>query len=261
MIRPIRNLAFLALCMTLASVAFGKGLDAVKKAGKLRVAIDATYPPMEFEGDDGKPAGFDVEFAKLVAKELGVEAEFVVMSWDGILVGLQSGRYDTIISSMNITPERKLQANFVPYLSMSQVYVTKAGKEVTKKEDLAGRTIAVQADTTSHQAVEKMQKDGTKIKRVKAFKGATDAFAALKANQADVIVIDEPVGRYYALRDKSMVVSGQVIAPEPVGIALHKKKTDLASAIDKAVSNLKAKGALKELSIKWFGAELGSATK
>ena len=68
---------------------FGLDLDAVKKAGKLRVAVDTTYPPMEFEAIDGKIIGLDIDLARELAKVLKVEAEFIVMPWDGILAGLQ----------------------------------------------------------------------------------------------------------------------------------------------------------------------------
>ena len=84
------------------------GLARVRSAGVLRVAIDATYPPMEFL-ENGQPVGFDVDLSRELARKLGVTAEFIVMDWDGILAGLTSGRYDIIVSSMNITPERRQQ--------------------------------------------------------------------------------------------------------------------------------------------------------
>lgn len=102
-----------------------KGLERVKKAGKLRFAVDVTYPPMEFEGTNGESIGYDVDFAKELAKRLGVEAEPVVMKWDGILAGLTSGRYDVIISSMTITDERKQEVDFVEYAQVGQVFVSK----------------------------------------------------------------------------------------------------------------------------------------
>ncbi len=213
---------WLALGGLFASTAFGaapSALERVKKAGKLVVAIDATYPPMESEGQDGKPAGFDIDFAKEVSKRLGVTAEFVVMNWDGILAGLASKRYDVIISSMNITDERKKQVDFVEYVKMSQLFISKKGTIVSNEKDLAGKVVAVQADTTSMEFLENKKKGGVAIKEIKAFKLATDAFAAVKANQADVLVTDEPVGKYYAKQDgATFQVTGRAMAPEPVGV-------------------------------------------
>ncbi len=237
--------------------AFGADLDAVKKAGKLKVAVDTTYPPMEFESVDGKIIGLDVDLARELAKVLGVQAEFVVMPWDGILAGLQSNRYDVIMSSMNITPERSAQVNFVPYLTMGQVFVVKTnGKTVLTDKDLAGRTVAVQVDTTSFSAVEAIQKSGVKIKEIKTFPGATETFSALKANQADVIVTDEAVGRYYAGLDaKTFKVSGNAIKPEPIGIAVKKTDAKLFKALEEALKTIKANGAYSKVYKQWLKTE------
>jgi polar amino acid transport system substrate-binding protein len=101
-------------------------LDRVKKAGKLTIGMDTTYPPMEFV-ENGKTVGFDKEFADALAAKLGVTAEAQTVDWNGIITGLKSKRYDVIISSMNITDERKKEVNFVEYARMSQVFVTKKG--------------------------------------------------------------------------------------------------------------------------------------
>ena len=232
-------------------------LERVKKAGKLVVAIDPTYPPMEFEGTGQKVDGFDVDFINEVAQRLGVKVEFKVMNWDGILAGLKSRRYDLIISSMNVTPDRAKEADFVEYFKMSQVFVTKKGQLIKKKEDLVGKVLAVQADTTSHTWAEKEQKAGLKVKEVKAYKLATDAFAAVKAGHAEVTVMDEPVGRYYAKQDpQTFEVTGEAIAAEPVGIAFHKDDKDLTDAVAKAVGEIRTDGTYKKLSTKWFGTEL-----
>ena len=235
-------------------------LERVQKEGKLLVAIDATYPPMESEGDDGKPVGFDIDFANEVAKRLGVKADFVVMNWDGILAGLSSGRYDAIISTMNVTPEREKAADFVEYVRMSQVFVSKkGGVQATSEKDLTGKVVAVQADTTSYDYVEKAKKAGVALKEMKAFKLATDAFAALRAGQADLIVIDEPVARYYVKRDPGFfVITGRALAPEPVGVATKKGDNALHGAMVKAISGMKQDGTLKRLQDKWFGGELGA---
>ncbi len=233
--------------------------ERIAKAGVLRVAVDATYPPMEFEGPDGKPTGFDVDLATALARRLDVRAELVVMNWDGILAGLSSQRYDVILSSMNVTPERKQVADFVEYLQMAQVFVTKPGGKVGSTAELAGRSVAVQADTTSHSAVQKAQAEGVRIKQIRAFPLATQAFQALKAGQAEVIVIDEPVARYYAKQDPaSFTVTGQALTPEPVGIAIRKSDPDLVRALTEAVAAVKADGTFEQLSRQWFGTVLGA---
>lgn len=246
------------LCLSLfTNFSFARSLNEIQKDKKLKIAVDTTYPPMEFESIDGKIIGLDVDLAREIARLLKVDAEFVVMPWDGILAGLAGNRYDMIMSSMNITPERSAQVSFVPYLNMGQVFITKNGTNKVKSEkDLAGRIVAVQADTTSYTAVEGYQKAGIKIKEVKAFKGATDAFSAVKSNQADVILIDEAVGLYYAGLDaKTFSVSGQALKPEPIGIAIRKSDKDLLAAITNAVKSMKDSGSFAKIYKNWLKAE------
>ncbi len=244
-------------CMFFSLNIQADNFDAVKKSGKLKVAVDTTYPPMEFESVDGKITGLDVDLAKALAKELGVEAEFVVMPWDGILAGLQSNRYDIIMSSMNVTPDRQKQVDFVEYVKMGQVFVVKkTAKPVKSEAELAGLVVAVQADTTSFEAVEGFKKSGIAIKDVKAFKGATEAFQALKAGQADAIVIDEAVGFYYAgLDSKTFLVSGNALKPEPIGIAVKKTDKKLHTELTKALAAIKKNGSFKRIYKEWLKTE------
>lgn len=228
----------------------------IRDAGVLRVAIDATYPPMEFL-QEGQPVGFDVDLARALAGRLGVEAEFIVMDWDGILAGLTSGRYDVIISSMNITPERRQQVDFVEYARMSQVFVCRRGVTVRTQEELAGRVVAVQVNTTSHRWLEKLQRQGIHPKDIKPFPGMVEAFAALKSQQAEVLVTDEAVGRYFALRDDTFTVTGQAMEPEPIGIAIDKRNPELTAALSAALEEVRRDGELRRISEHWFGGELG----
>ncbi len=246
------SLTTLCLLMPLSLMADTQGLNL--KNNKLRIAVDTTYPPMEFESDDGKIIGMDVDLAREIAKILKVDVEFIVMPWDGVLAGLAGNRYDIIMSSMNITPERSLQVNFVPYFSMGQVFVVKkSGKPVKNEKDLAGRVIAVQADTTSFNALEGFKKSGIPIKEIKAFKGATETFSALAANQVDSIITDEAVGLYYAgLDPKTFVISGEAMKPEPIGIAVKKTDTQLLQALIAAVKTIKSNGTYARIYKQWL---------
>lgn len=221
----------------------------------LKVAVDTTYPPMEFEARNGDIIGLDVDLARALAQKLKMKAEFVVMPWDGILAGLTSNRYDIIMSSMTITEDRKKVVDFVFYLEMGQVFVIRKGEKAVKKDsDLAGKVIAVQVDTTSAEAVDAFRKKGIAIKDVKGFKGATETFGALKARQADVIVIDGPVARYYSSMDsKNFEVSGQAIKPEPIGIAVRKDNKKLSTDLELALNQIKKDGTYSAIYKKWLG--------
>lgn len=228
-------------------------LDRVKKAGKLMVAVDTTYPPMEYvEGD--KTVGYDVDLANELGKKMGVKVEFVKVDWNGIITGLVSKRYDVIMSSMNITEERLKEVNFVEYARMSQVFVAKKGVSIKTEADLAGKTVLVQDGTTSHDYAKTVKS----VKEIISYGGATEAFQALKNGKGEVVIIDEPVGLYYAAKDAAtFAITGRAMEPEPVGIAIRKEDKDLAAALEKALADAKADGSYKKIAQTWFGGELG----
>ncbi len=229
-------------------------LDRVKKAGKLVFATDDTYPPMEFHDEKtNELVGFDIDLAREVAKVIGVQAAFEPTKWDGLIPGLKGKKYDAIISSMNVTDERKKEVAFADYVKLDQVFVVRAGgKAITKMEQLAGLTVAVQTDTTSMEMAEKVK--GAKVVKFDSF---NDTFVELRNKKADVVVVDEPVGKYYAVRDpKTFMVSGEAAERMPVGIALRKEDKELHEAITKAIAELKKSGKFKEISMKWFGDDL-----
>lgn len=259
----MKKRSLLLAVSSLVLVSLLAACSGTKSISKLVVAVDATYPPMEFVDEkDGKTlVGFDVDLAKALAKEMGVEVEIKNVDWNAIIPGLQAKQYDVIMSSMNITPEREKEVNFIEYVRMSQVFVSpKAGPAIAKDTELSGKTVAVQAGTTSDDYMQDLM--ATKVKDVKkltTFPGATDAFMALKAKQADVIVVDEPVGLYYVAKDAaSYAITGRAIDPEPVGIALRKDDTALKAALEKALATVKSNGKFKEINTTWFGnVELG----
>jgi His/Glu/Gln/Arg/opine family amino acid ABC transporter permease subunit len=211
---------------------------------------------MEFE-ERGQPVGFDIDFADGLARRLGARAEFVVMDWAGIVAGLRSGRYDVIISSMSITPERSAQVDFVPYASLSQVFVCRRGTPVRHERDLAGKAVAVQVNTTSHAWLGGLEGRGVAVGAVKALPLATDVFTALHTGQADVVVVDEPVGRYYARRQPALAVTGVATDAEPIGVALRQQDRALLSAVAAAVRSMREDGTLRRLEERWFGEALG----
>ena len=92
-------------------------LDAVLERGVLRVGFDAGYQPFEMTNKQGQYIGFDVDLAKMVAKEMGVKVEFVNTAWDGIIPALLTNKFDVIMGGMTVTPQRNLRVNFAdPYI-------------------------------------------------------------------------------------------------------------------------------------------------
>ncbi len=232
-------------------------LDRVKAAGKLVIAIDNSYPPMEFL-KDGQLVGFDRDVAEEVAARLGVKAEFRIVHWDWpeVPLGLNERRCDMVISSWTITPQRKQEAAFVEYLRTGQVFACKRGTVVAKEQDLAGKRVAVGSDTVQHKFVKSLQDQGITPKEIIVIKGADDPVTYLKKGLAEVTIVDEPVGRYHARQDADIVVTGSIghaMNPDPLGMVFRQQDLQLQEAVTGAVQAMNDDRTFGRILEKWFG--------
>lgn len=173
----------------------------VEDMTKLTIGVDDTYPPMEYRNEDMELVGFDIDFAKALGEELGIEVEFIPTAWDGIFAGLMSNKYDVIISSVSMTPERLQGFEFSnPYLANGQVIVVKEGDDsINSVEDLAGKKVGVQFQTTADIAASK-QKETIDFELTQ-YDDIIQTFSDLKIGRLDAIVVDYAVAIEYT-KDK-----------------------------------------------------------
>lgn len=231
--------------------------------GKLKIGMEIGYPPMEYYAADGKtPAGFDVELGKTVASKLGLEAEFVDTAWDGIFAGLDTKKYDCIMAAATITPERLESMEFSkPYVGNGQTIVVNAssGFKPASPADLAGKTVAYQAETTSDLFMEKLSRNGLEFAPAE-FDKVINAFDELKFGRCDAVVCDALVFSSYA-DDPAYLSTWVGNADEYFGVAIRKGNTALLEKIDGAIDELIADGTMKNLYLKVFGADLTDTLK
>ena len=118
-------------------------LAQIQESGKLKVGVEGTYPPYTYHDDNGELTGFDVEVAKAIADKLGVEADFTESDWDSLLAGIDSGRLDTVINAVSITPEREEKYDFAgPYFYITQqIVVAKDNDDIVDMASLDGKTL------------------------------------------------------------------------------------------------------------------------
>lgn len=254
---------FMALIMTISLGACGKknAVDdtygdadtATPSKTVITIGVDDSYPPMEFRDENNKLVGFDIDFGTALAEEMGVEFEYVPTAWDGIFVGLTSDKYDCIISSVSLTPERLESYEFTnPYLSNGQVIVVTPGDEsIQKPEDLAGKKVGVQIETTADIAAEKQNAltpfDLTKYDTI------METFEDLNAGRLECVVVDYAVAIDYATKspDKYVITSAQ-LTNEPIAICIKKGNTELKDQMNAAIKKLQENGKMKEISVTWF---------
>ena len=235
---------------------YDDSLARVLAAGKLRVATDPNYPPMEFWRND-ELVGFDIDLARDLARRIGVEAEFIPIDWkwDRYVTGLRDGEFDIVISTANITDERKQDVDFLEYLQTPLVFLCRKNSTVLTVNDLAGKAIAVKADTTAQKLVEELQSSGIVLQRVVLGDGTADTLQALRDGRAEVVLVDEPVARYYARADPTLTVMGTInhpMDPDPVGIAFRKRDRELQAALANALAAMKHDGKHKKLLKEWL---------
>jgi polar amino acid transport system substrate-binding protein len=231
---------------------------AKKETGRIIVGCDAAFPPFEYlDEETGALVGFDLDLMRAIGAELGMEVEIKNVSWDGIIPGLLSGNYNVIASGMTITDERKEVVNFSdPYINAGLVIVTRAGDDGIKGEqDLAGKRVAVQINSTGDLAATEMQQEkGIKIAEIKRFNHATDPFLELKNGAADAVVMDFPVaGAQMQASPGLYKIVGEPFTTEEYGFALRKSDTELLAKINQALVTLKANGTYDQIYRKYFG--------
>jgi len=227
-------------------------LDSVKKAGKLVIGLEDSYPPMEFRNAKNELMGFDIELGDEVAKKLGVKAEYVNTDFNGIILALNASKFDMILSGMSITDKRKEAIDFSePYVMGGQVIAIKKGNAaITKAEDLKGKVVACQLGSIGDNVASAMKE----LKDVKKYDKITEAFQELSAGRVDAVIMDAQVGGYYTTQKPGEYeVLNKVISEEPMGMGFKKSDKELKAAVDKAIDELKKDGTLSKLSVKWFG--------
>nr|WP_314566795.1 cystine ABC transporter substrate-binding protein [uncultured Pseudomonas sp.] len=235
----------------------GEQLDNIKKAGVINVGLEGTYPPFSFVGEDGKLAGFEVEFSEALAKELGVKVKLQATKWDGILAALESKRLDAVINQVTISEERKKKYDFSePYtVSGIQALVLKKNEDklnIKSAADLAGKKVGVGLGTNYEEWV----KANVKGADIRTYEDDPTKFQDLRIGRIDAILIDRLAALEYAKKAPDTAAAGDAFSRQESGVALRKGEPELLAAVNKAIEKLRADGTLKKLSEKYFNADV-----
>jgi polar amino acid transport system substrate-binding protein len=231
---------------------------AVKSKGTLTVAADATYAPNEFIGSDGHTVqGMDADLAKALAQTMGLKAKVVNATFDSIIPGLASHKYDLGMSSFTDTKEREKTVDFVTYFSAGTSFYEKAqgGPPITDLSSLCGVTVAVEKGTTqqadSTAQSKKCTSAGKKPVKVLTFTDQNGANLAITSGRAQVGMADSPVADYQVKKSSGQFkVVGKPYGTAPYGIALP-KDLKLNHAVLDAMKVLISNGQYKAILTKW----------
>jgi polar amino acid transport system substrate-binding protein len=233
--------------------------DAIKSDGKVLIGTDASYAPNEFLDTDGKTViGWDVDLFNAVAAKLGLKTEWQSATFDAIIPGVQSGKYEMGISSFTINDERKQQVNMVSYFSAGTQWGTKKGNPTGIQPDNAcGKKVAVQTNTV--QDTEDLPKRdeactgaGNPAITVDRYQRQDQATAAVVSGKDDAMLADSPVLAYAVKQTNGQLeLLGDIYDAAPYGYVIEKDQTEFAQAVADAVQALITDGTYKTILDKW----------
>ncbi len=239
------------------AIAMMAGSVQAREWNEIRIAFDVPYEPFEYKTPDGELTGFEVELAEAVCAELRAECEFVIQAWDGMIPGLLARKFDAIMSSMSITPERAEHVLFSePYYNTPGGWFARDDfdVDVTDMEAMQDKTVGVQRGTTMDTYVTNEMSDVVTIKR---YTTAEDMVLDLEGQRLDVVFVDYPVGEQTIMSREGFKETGEPVKlGEGVGVAMRPRDRDLAGKINAALNKLKNDGTYDAIMAKYFSYDI-----
>ena len=243
------------------STGSGDLLAQIQERGEIVIAMEGTWAPWTYHDENDELVGFDVEVGQQIAQALGVEATFVEGEWDGLLAGLDAGRYDIMINGVDITEERSEAYDFSdPYAyNRTAVIVSADNTDITAMEDLAGKHTA---NTISSTYAEVAEGYGAEVTGVDDL---NQTFELLLSGRIDATLNAEVTFYDYMEAHPEANLKIACLDPEATQVAIPFRKGEetasLREAVNQALAGMRESGALTELSEKYFGADITQAAQ
>jgi len=241
----------LAAAMLVVAAGCGESEDGDgEEAEVFTYAASGTYPPFSFS-EGGEVQGFDVEIGEMLAEKMGMTPEFVTNPFETIIEGLNSDKYDAVIGSLAITPEREEVVAFTQpyYTSGAQTYVRSDNTTITDTGDLVGKEIGVVKASTFLALAQGLTDPDKAI----GFDSDVIALQDLIAGRVDAVITDEVVGGVAMMEGLDIKPIGEPMEVTDMAIAVRKDDTELLDKLNAALDEMKADGSYKALSEKWLG--------
>ncbi|GAA4204614.1 ABC transporter substrate-binding protein [Actinocatenispora rupis] len=220
-----------------------------KQAGVLKVVTSEGYPPMEmYKPGTRTLTGVDPDLAKAIAAKLGLKLEITNAAFDGLIPGIQGGRWDLAMSSLSDTAERRKAVDFVDYFQAGGSIMVAKGNpaHIRTLADLCGKKIVL-AKGSSNLAIGQRQntKCATKM-QIAQSEDAPTGLLQIDTGRAVATIVDHPAGVQYAKGGKYELLEAQYDAG-PWGIAVDKRNGGLRDAVQKAMQEMLADGSYAKL--------------
>jgi len=222
---------------------------------KLVVGFDAEFPPYGYKNEAGEYVGFDLDLAAEVCARLGWELVKQPISWDAKDMELESGAIDCIWNGFTINGREGQYEWTAPYVDNSQVFIVKADSGIATVADLAGKTVAVQTDSSAQAAIE--DEDNAELLAslggLEKIPDYNNAFMNLEAGAVDAVAMDIGVADYQiAQRAEGMFVQlDEALATEQYGVGFKLGNTELRDQVMATLNEMAADGKFAEIAETW----------
>ena len=225
------------------------------------IGLDDELAPLGFRNEHNELVGFDIDLAIEVSKRMGVTFELKPIDWSKKREELTSGNIDIIWNGLDITDERREYILFSkPYMNDRQIFLVNKGnvQNIRSEYDLNGKTIGVQEGASSENYINGNEVIKSRAKKVTLYNKFGDAINALRHNEIDVFICDELVARYEMRGSPGQfeVIDVQSDFVTEMGIGFRKDDVELCNRVQEALDEVIADGTAKEISEKWFDADL-----
>lgn len=241
-------------CSSASKEVVGGDLNNIKDRGYILVAMEGTWAPWTYHDESDKLVGFDVEVGKYVADYLGLDVQYVEGEWDGLLAGVEAGRYDMMINGCDVTEERAQSYDFSDAYAYDRIAVitSKDNNDINSLDDLNGKTTA---NTISSTYAAIAREYGATVNGVDDL---NETFMLLSTGRIDATLNAEMSYDDYMKEnpDANFKIACYYDNSPAVAIAMKKGSSELVAKVNEAIATARNDGTLSELSIKYFGKDI-----
>ena len=228
--------------------------DAQTEAGRqFVVGFDAEFPPYGYKDDSGEYVGFDLDLAQEVCNRLGWTLVKQPIDWDAKDMELSSGTIDCIWNGFTMNGREDDYTWSEPYVDNSQVVVVAEDSGIKTLEDLAGKIVEVQADSSALAALEGDQKElaGT-FSQLTQVPDYNTAFMDLEAGAAEAVAMDVGVAKYQIeSRGGGYITLDETISTEQYAVGFKKGNEKLRDQVQKTLNEMSEDGTFMTIAKKW----------
>ncbi len=234
----------------------------------VRLAIDVPYEPFVYRAPNGQLEGFEIDLGNELCKRASLECSWVEQPWDGIIPGLMARKYDAILSSMAITPERERQVLFsIPYYNTPSIWITSRDRDINvdDKDSLKGLSVGVQRGSIRDVYVTEMYGDVLDIRR---YGSSQDVKNDLESGRLDLAFEDYPLAiESIDFRNEDSPfkqIGAEISTPKRIfgsgaAMAFRTRDKALAEKFNQAIRDVYADGTFDKMMHQYFDYDLSTA--